>query len=152
MKDLIFAFCWCLFALPALAQQNPVSWSYSAEKVNDQEYNLLFTADVDNGWYIYSQHLDAGGPIPTSIDFDEGDHYSIVGEVEEAGDNRKEGLDELFGINVIKYGDRVVFSQRIQVTDTEKPVTGRLEFMTCDDQRCLPPKTVNFRIDLGETE
>jgi hypothetical protein len=28
-------------------------------------------------------------------------------------------------------------------------VTGKLEYQTCDDKKCLPPKTVNFTIALS---
>jgi thiol:disulfide interchange protein DsbD len=33
----------------------PVKWSYSTEKVNDKEYNLVFKAKIDKGWHLYSQ-------------------------------------------------------------------------------------------------
>lgn len=49
------------------AQTNPVNWSYEIVKVSDLEYELVFTATIDDGWYVYSQFLEDGGPIPTSI-------------------------------------------------------------------------------------
>lgn len=137
-----------LFSTPVLAQMSPVSWSFRAEKVEHNLYQLIFTADVDDGWYIYSQHLDEGGPIPTSISFEKTDHFELVGGTEETANTRKEGMDELFGMNVIKFGEQAVFTQRIRVSDSSQPVKGSLEFMTCDDERCLPPKTVEFEIEL----
>lgn len=148
MKNLILSIV-SLFAVVSLkAQPTPVEWRFEANRVQGQEYELTFTALVNDGWYIYSQHLDEGGPIPTSFIFQESDHYALLGQTEEEGPHRQEGMDELFGMKVVKYGERVVFKQRIRVSDASRPVEGQLEFMTCDDNRCLPPRTINFRIPL----
>lgn len=137
-----------LLSVSAFAQRSPVSWSFRADKVEGDTYQLVFTADVDNGWYIYSQHLDEGGPIPTSFSFEESKHFELLGETGEEARKRKEGMDELFGMNVIKFGEQAVFTQRIRVEDPSQPVKGSLEFMTCDDEQCLPPKTAPFEITL----
>jgi thiol:disulfide interchange protein DsbD len=148
MKNLILSIVSLLAVVSLDAQPAPVKWTFEANRVQGQEYELTFTALVNDGWYIYSQHLDEGGPIPTSFTFQESDHYALLGRTEEEGSHRQEGMDELFGMNVVKYGERVVFKQRIRVSDASRPVEGQLEFMTCDDNRCLPPRTVNFRIPL----
>ncbi len=149
MKQLIFSIVSLFLAFSLAAQPAPVEWTFEATRVQGQEYELVFTAIVEDGWYIYSQHLDEGGPIPTSFTFQESAHYTLLGQAEEEGPHRQEGMDELFGMNVVKYGERVVFKQRIRVSDASRPVEGQLEFMTCDDNRCLPPRTVNFRIPLS---
>lgn len=148
MKNFIVSIVSLFFALSLGAQPTPVEWTFGANQLDGGEYELTLTALVNDGWYIYSQHLDEGGPIPTSFTFRESDHYALVGQTEEEGPHRQEGMDELFGMNVVKYGERVVFKQRIRVSDASRPVEGQLEFMTCDDNRCLPPRTVNFRIPL----
>jgi len=148
MKNLIFSIVALVFAASLSGQPTPVEWTFEANRVADQEYELVFTALVNDGWYLYSQHLDEGGPIPTSFRFQPGDHYRLLGATDEVGDHRREGMDELFGMNVVKYGERVEFKQRIQVIDAALPVEGQLEFMTCDDFRCLPPRTLPFKIPL----
>lgn len=148
MKSFIVQIACCLFAVGLSAQPSPVAWTFDAARLGGQEYELRLTAVLDDGWYLYSQHLDDGGPIPTSFLFEESDHVVLLGETEEEGANRKEGMDELFGMNVVKYGERVVFKQRVRVSDANRPVAGQLEFMTCDDNRCLPPRTVEFEIPL----
>jgi thiol:disulfide interchange protein DsbD len=44
--------------------------------------------------------------------------------------------------------DQVVFKQRISLNKPVTAITGVLEFMVCDDQRCLPPAEVEFEIPL----
>ena len=75
----------------------PVTWSFDSKKVSETEYDLVFKADIQSGWTIYSQHIDkdAIGPVPTSFNFDEGAHFSLVGEAKEEG-KKKEGKDPLF--------------------------------------------------------
>ncbi|RMG86796.1 MAG: hypothetical protein D6714_03540, partial [Bacteroidetes bacterium] len=95
---------------------DPVKWSFSTEKVNDQEYNLKFTATIEPGWYVYSQFLEGeDGPIPTSFNFDESDHFELVGKAVENSDHRKEGHDPMFDMNIVKFAESVTFTQKIKV-------------------------------------
>ncbi|MDX1941920.1 MAG: protein-disulfide reductase DsbD family protein [Saprospiraceae bacterium] len=143
-----FVLLFCIISLAATAQLDPVTWSYKAKKVNATEYDLILTADVDNGWYIYSQFLESDeGPIATSFTFEENENYELVGEAKEQG-NKKEGFDEIFAMKLVKYSGKVSFTQRIKVKEKTDKVTGNLEFMTCDDEKCLPPKMLEFAIVL----
>ena len=138
-----------LFSIQNLfAQLNPVKWSYTSEKVSDQEYDLIITANVDPGWYIYSQYLESDdGPIRTSFNFSENEAFKLMGQTKENG-KKKEGFDDLFGMNVIKYSGTTQFVQRIKLSAPLQEVSGYLEFMTCDDDQCLPPKEIDFAIKL----
>lgn len=130
------------------AQLDPVKWSFAAKKISQTEYDLILTADVAKGWYVYSQYLESDeGPIATSFIFDENDSFELMGETAESG-NKKEGYDEIFGMNLIKFGGKVAFTQRIKLTGKPEKINGSLEFMTCDDEQCLPPKTVDFVIPI----
>lgn len=136
-----------LFAnsFPIAAQDNPVTWSFFAEKTGTDEYTITYSADVKPGWYIYSQHTDAGGPIPTAFYMND-DTVELVGEAVEEG-KKKEGIDDLFGVNVIKFSGLVLFRQKIKAK-AGTSVAGYLEFMACDDEQCLPPKEEEFEIVL----
>lgn len=139
-----------VFSIGASAQVlNPVKWSTSFKQISDTEFDLVFTAKMDPGWTIYSQDTSPDGPVPTSFNFENGDHYQRVGKVKEEG-HRKEGPDPLFdNVTVIKYvKSPVIFTQRVKVKDLSKPITGYVEFMTCDNERCLPPTEEEFSIQL----
>jgi thiol:disulfide interchange protein DsbD len=143
---IIVLLAWVFSAVSLFGQiENPVQWSTEIKKISNQEYDLLFTANVQDGWNIYSQYLESDdGPIRTSFNYDKGAHYKLVGKNEEIG-VRKEGYDKLFGMNVIKLYKKVVFRQRITLTDPSKPISGYLEFMTCNEEKCLPPTEVPFK-------
>lgn len=121
----------------------------SSRHVDGNEFDLIFTAVMDKGWSIYSQHTSDDGPVPTSFSFETGDHFTRVGEVSENGGKKKEGMDPFFEVNVIKFIEGpVAFIQKVKVKDYTKPITGFLEFMTCDDESCLPPTEVDFNFKL----
>lgn len=123
---------------------NPVSWTFEAKKISNNEYDLNFIAEVEEGWFIYSQNIDPdAGPIPTSINIEQQDDFELVGEVKEEG-YKKEGFDEIFQTNLIKFGKKTTFTQRVKVSNKSTIVKGYLEFMCCDDQKCLPPKDMEF--------
>ena len=123
---------------------NPVSWTFEAEKVSDSEYDLNFIAEVDEGWFIYSQYIDPdAGPVPTSINIESKEGFELVGKVKEDG-YKKEGFDEIFQTNLIKFGKTSTFTQRIKLSGKTPMIKGYLEFMCCDDQKCLPPRDVEF--------
>ncbi len=130
------------------AAYSPVEWNHKAEKINDSEYDLVFTATVNPGWYIYSQYLDSDdGPIRTSFNYNRSDVVEFVGKTEEDG-KRSEGYDALFDMNVIKFSGIVTFTQRVKVKKGSPTLDGWLEFMTCDEERCLPPMEVDFEFKL----
>ncbi len=127
----------------------PVKWSQNTEQISDTEFDLIFTAVIDEGWNIYSQFVGDGGPIPTGLFFEEGSHYELVGKAKEEGKS-KEGMDPVFEINVKKFLNKAVFTQRVKVKDPSIPIKLEIEYMACDDEKCLPPTTEEFSISLGD--
>ena len=130
---------------------DPVKWSTEVVSLGDHEYELVFHADIEQGWKIYSQYLESDdGPVRTTFEFD-GDHYELIGKNEEKG-KVKEGFDEIFEMNVISITGHATFHQKVKST-SDQPITGYLVFMTCDATRCLPPKEVEFSFSLtGESD
>jgi thiol:disulfide interchange protein DsbD len=128
----------------------PVKWSFSQEKISDKEYYLVFSAKIDKGWTIYSQFTADDGPIPTTITFEESTGIELIGKASESG-KKKEGMDALFGVNVIKFlADKpFVMKQKVKVKDASKKVTGYVTYMACDDEKCLPPTDEEFSFSFG---
>lgn len=135
-------------ALLATGQNvNPVKWTFEAKSISDKEFDLTFTAQIDPGWYVYSQKLPDDGPIPTSIAINNTEGIELVGEAKEEG-HQKAGFDDMFGMYITKYSESMKITQRIKVTGGTKEITGALTYMTCDNNRCLPPKDVLFSLEL----
>ena len=127
---------------------DPVKWSYSSEKINDKEFDLIITAKIDKGWHLYSQFIEEGGPIPTSFKFSPSIAYKIIGKVTESP-KPVTAFDKNFNMQIAWHKDQVVFKQRISLNKPVTAISGVLEFMVCDDQRCLPPAEVEFQIPLS---
>ncbi len=127
----------------------PVKWQMNSQQVGDNEFELVFTAKIDEGWKIYSQYLESDdGPIPTSFNFEEGDHYEMIGKIEEAQTNRKKAFDRVFKMELITFTKEGTFTQKVKIHDYSKPIVGYLEFMCCDATRCLPPSEEDFEFTL----
>ena len=128
----------------------PVKWSFTSKKVSDTEVDLIFEADIDDAWNVYSQHTSDDGPVPTEITYEELDGAELIGANIENG-HKKEGYDKLFDVNVIKYlGDKnFTITQRVKLSDATEKIKGYLTYMTCDDSHCLPPTDVDFSFNYG---
>ncbi len=146
----LITFIWLILPFSSFAQElAPVEWSFDVSEINDQEYELIFTADIEKGWTVYSQYIDDGGPVPTTITY-ETKGLETVGKSTEEG-YKKEGMDDIFEMNVIKFFDKepYIIKQRIKKGDLST-VSGYLTFMCCDDERCLPPTDIDFSLDLSK--
>ncbi len=127
---------------------DPVTWSFKVEQTDQEEATLLMIADVDEGWHLYSQDIPPGGPLPTIFEFDKNPNFKLIGKVKES-DAIKE-YDPNFEMLLKFFDGKPVFKQKIQILSKESfNITGYLEFMCCDDTKCLPPTDVdfNFRIE-----
>ncbi len=145
-----FSILLLFFGLQIQAQiLQPVKWDFKSKNISGDEFELTMTAILDDGWATYSQHTSDDGPVPTYFEFDKGAHFDLIGKVEELS-KKKEGMDPLFGVNVIKFvGSPVIFKQKVKVKDYSKPITGYLTYMTCDNARCLPPTDVDIEYKLA---
>jgi hypothetical protein len=146
---LIIAFI--LISGVAFSQQvSPVSWTFASKKISDNVYEVQLVATIQPGWHLYSQS-QPGKAIaqPTTFNFSKNPLVDLDGKVKEIGKLEKYKDKEL-DIEANQYSNKVTFVQKVKVKGKVKTnVSGKLEFQTCDDKKCLPPKTVNFSVALG---
>lgn len=148
MKKLFAALLLTFVSVAALQAQifDPVKWSYSVNRVSDSEAELVFTAKIESGWHLYSQKIDGDGPIPTSFNFKELNGATLEGEVNE-GEGHKE-FDPNFEMELKYFENETNFVQKVKVSSAASKILGELEFMVCNDERCLPPEYVDFEFDV----
>lgn len=127
----------------------PVEWSFKKEKLSEDKLELQLIVTAEAQWHLYAMDVPEGGPIPTSFSFDKNENYELIGDVEEP--TATEEYDENFDMTVKYHSGEVVFRQEVKVL-TDKPfnITGSLEYMCCDDSRCLPPTTVDFEFPVND--
>ena len=152
MKKLLVLFL--VFAVYNVQAQilEPVKWSFSSKKVSDKEANLIITAKINTGWHVYSQFIEEGGPIPTSFKFTPSGDYRLSGKVAEFP-KAVSAFDKNFDMQIAWHEKEVIFTQKIILNKPKTTVSGVLEFMVCNDEKCLPPTEVEFTIpvDLGSS-
>ncbi len=128
--------------------KQPVKWSYKLKKLNATTYEVHITATIEKGWHVYSQTTPDGGPVPTVIQFTKNPLITLVGAAKEVG-KLEQRHEVLFGVDVKQFSNSVSFVQTIQVKAAVKTaVSGRVEFMVCNDRECLPPATNKFSLSI----
>jgi thiol:disulfide interchange protein DsbD len=128
---------------------NPVSWTFTSKKLGDKEYEIQMLATIQQGWHLYSQSQPADAIAqPTSFQFNKNPLLDMNGKVKEVGKMEK-FKDKTLDVSANQYSNKVLFVHKVKIKGKAKTnVTGKLEFQTCNDEKCLPPKSVNFSIAL----
>jgi hypothetical protein len=149
MKKSITLFAAILLTL-ALKAQNPVNWDFSAKKIADKTYEIHMTATIQSGWHLFSQiQPEDAIAIPTAFTINSNPLLKFDGKIKEVGKLEK-FKDEKLDISANQYSNKVSFVQVIKLKANAKTnVTGNVEFQTCNDEKCLPPKTVSFTVPIN---
>ena len=148
MKKILFALLFFGFALQSQSQKlAPVKWAYQAVKTGDKKYNVIITANVDAPWHIYSQFVKKG-PVPTTVQFAKNPLVVLSGSTKEVG-NLEKKFDNNFGAVIGSFGGKVQFIQAVTLkVNTKTKLTGTIEYMVCNEERCLPPTKQSFEVDI----
>ena len=121
----------------------PVSFSTEFNKVSDDVAEIVFTANIDPGWHIYSTDLGEGGPISATFNLERATGAHEDGKLLPVG-NEQAVYDKLFEMDVRYFEKTAKFVQRIRLEGGTYRVEGYLEYAACNDQNCLPPSEVPF--------
>ena len=150
MKKLLLLVTAIVIGISAYAQiETPVKWSYAAKRTSATEAVVFLKASIQGGWHIYSLNVKDGGPIKTAFTFAPSKEYALVGKPSEPKPISK--YENAFKMNVTYFENEVVFQQKIKLKSPNASVVkGKLEYMTCNDHKCLPPEDLDFSIPLGK--
>ncbi|UCH13323.1 MAG: thioredoxin family protein [Bacteroidales bacterium] len=131
---------------------NPVKWNFKSEKISSKYYNLVFEATIDTNWHLYGLNIPENGPIATSIVYTDSTGFKISGKPVSVTKPEIK-FDPVFGLDLELYSNKAIFKQQIEkATGEDLIVKGYVEFMSCDDQRCLPPKEAEFELFLADAK
>jgi thiol:disulfide interchange protein DsbD len=132
---------------------DPVEWTFSQKVISADEIELQFKADIEQDWYLYSQHLPEGvDAYPTEFNFVYSDNYELVNEMIEPEPIRNP--DPNFDNIILPYFENeVVFRQRIKVNSSNDfKIVGDISFMSCDKSQCVFPPLDSFSFDIKGME
>ena len=149
MKNIILVLLITL-GITTTEAQTPVSWNFTTKKVDSKTYELHLTAVLQSGWHLFSQtQPDDAIAVPTGIKFNTNPLLKLDGKIAEVG-NLEKFKDSKLGISAHQYSKKVDFVQVIKLKAVAKTnISGSVEYQTCDDKKCLPPKTVNFTVAIN---
>lgn len=152
MNKLFFAaaMALCLGAAPP----DPVAWKLQNPSTTPVKAGTRFTvklfATVQQGWHLYSLKPIAEGPIPTRIWIAEGQPFSLAGAVKSPEPRVMQ--DPSFGMEVELYEGEAAFTLPVRVNAGAGPDTQTLvvstSYQSCNNQICLPPKTVKVELPI----
>lgn len=139
MKRFIFLFTIVISFFSHAQILDPIDWKFDSKKISDNEFELSFTAYIDEHWAIYSQFKvdDDLGPLPTTFDFEQNADVELLESVIENELNRVTKHDSVFDMLVTKFYGEARFTQRVKLLSDSANITGNLSYMTCDDEQCI---------------
>ena len=145
----VLAFALVAFLALGAQAQNPISWSFSAKKIADKTYEVHMVANIQPGWHLYSQiQPDDAIAIPTGFTLNSNPLITLDGKIKEVGSLEK-FHDKKLEVSANQYSNKVDFVQIVKLKAKAKTnLSGNVQYQTCNDERCLPPKTVNFSVSI----
>lgn len=150
MRYLVVLLLFCAIPFSLVAQfDEVVDWTVTVESETSEDITLILEGTIQKGWYVYSQHLASlDGPIATELVFNEANELELEGETEESG-SKVEGFDKVFAMDITKYKDSLTLTQKIKRPKGLDKLSGYITYMSCDDEKCLPPRDFEFEVVLN---
>ena len=150
MKKIPLLVVGLIATMSLMAQSNKqVKWAFSSKKIADKTYEVHMTATINGDYHMYAQNVGVEGPLPTVFVFTKNPLLQLDGKVQEIGKLVKK-YESTWSGNVNYYEKSVNFVQKVKVRGSAKTnLAGKVEFMVCDESRCLPPGEVEFSVNIG---
>lgn len=116
--------------------EDPVQWSILSKKIENNKYELVVTATIEQGWHLYSTKLPEGGPLPTSFKFAESKDYKLVEGVKELTKPKTEH-DDIFNLDLSFFEGEAQFGQIVDLAGDEASINLTVEYQACYADKCI---------------
>jgi len=94
----------------------PIKIETALQKISETEYDIVFSAQLFKGWYLYSQHNPDEASLPLEITIQEGETgYELVGKATEKDTFKK--YSDTWEKEEVVFKDKAIITQRIQLTN-----------------------------------
>src|SRR5262245_45072509 len=126
---------------------DPVKWSFKADSLPrplkaGEKFDVQITAEIEEGWHLYSTEEMPQGPKPTRIGLAADQPFELIGSIDSP--LPQTALDENFGIQTEFYEQSATFGLPLQVIANspagKRKLTVQVRYQTYTDKLCLPPK------------
>jgi thiol:disulfide interchange protein DsbD len=102
----------------AQTADEPIKLETSVQKISETEYDIIFSATLFKGWYLYSQYNPDEASLPLEITMQANETgYKLVGKATEKDTFAK--YSDVWEKEEIVFKDKAIITQRIQLTNKE---------------------------------
>ena len=143
MKKLLVLCLFISFANLLQAQiLKPAKWHFDISKKEvktGDEIDLIFYADIEPDWYLYSTDFDADlGPTVTTFTFAKNESFELKGKIKTIGSKKK--FDHTWNGEITYFTTKAEFRQTIKILKTNPIIKGTFEYQVCTnkDGKCVP--------------
>ena len=132
----------CVAMMTFAQMHEPIKCETSWKVAGDGVAELRISATIDAGWHLYSTELE-DGPTAATLVVETINGARLDGKLGFEG-KEIEKYDDMFGMDVRYFENKVTFVQRFAIESDDYTVQGYFQYGACDDQSCLPPTNVEF--------
>jgi len=152
MKKFLLAFLCLSFSVQAVFAEvikDPTTWTFSAKKIKDTEYELTLYCKLKPEWHLWS--LEPGGDgllLSPRFDFEKNKSLELVGTVKERGKKISQEFPGTEGITHF-YENEITYTQKATIKEN-LIIKGMVFYQTCDHSQCLSPVEKKFQITITD--
>lgn len=144
-----------LAATIAVAAQTTVTWTSTVESTGPTSGNIVWKADIADGWHIYGTDIPSNSDMPTnptSFTVNPAEGLVLKGSVTPSVP-AKDHFDAVMNLNLPWWEGSVTFIQSFELASGTKGanITGTIHYMACSAKSCTPPATEEFSLTFGDT-
>ncbi len=153
LKATLLVFVCLFFANGLFAQktEDPTTWTTEVKKIKDKDYKVIFHMKLKEGWHIWSlKPAGDGMQLPPEFTFDKNPDVKLKGGVVESGKKITGKMDGVEGDGIVNYfKGKVDYTQQVAIS-ANTMLSGSYTYQVCDDNMCLPPKSVTFTVEIKD--
>lgn len=151
MKKILFTLFFMLSFVGSMYAQmeQHITWKFSTKMLDGNKVEVICEATVDPGWHVYSSVLPKGTAIPTTIEIEENEAYTVLEGIKENPVPVKH-FDDTYKAEMQWFERSVTFSKIVELKGKgEVTIKGYIEAMICNDETCMPPEMVDFELKVN---
>lgn len=125
---------------------DPVNWKTSVEKKSDTEVVLVFNANIEHEWHMFSQFTPEGGSLPTVFNFKNAKgNFELIGKTKESP--YKKVYSDIFEVDEYMFEGKAQFKQTVKITNPNlKSISVYVEYQVCKESCIQQDKTFEFKL------
>jgi thiol:disulfide interchange protein DsbD len=131
------------FSGKAQTTNNPVHWTFSVKKMDNDVFRFEAKATLDKGYHVWAQ--DPGGDgslIPTSFTAEQLQNGGWTGDWKEVEQPKVARMEYIDG--AVRWHEKTVTFYRDFKGKRGDKVKGAVQYQSCNDKMCFPPAIENF--------